>query len=375
MVSVTANRRIRVRAGICALVKRKLRGEGRIIAQKNTEVKPNDLIGKYHSLPGFVSVDLAGGLNASPMEIPKFLQTPLGHVIAKGQPLASKKGMIRRANVISPTDGIFEGIDQKTGEARIRLLPKEVALVSGVYGIIHDIDSKKGEVTIKTMITELYGVAGVGNEREGILNVIGGAGDTINKINIDVSHGGQILVLGSLALEETVKHAFKSGVSGVISGGVNLKDYLAMGGKIKALEKVSDIGISLLVTEGFGGIPIGEDMFEILRKHSGKFALIQGNLGRVLLPSDDSNSILTCRKVEFPLVEALSESPQLSIEEIKVGLKVRLISPPFMGSQGEVIAIDNNPTKLESGILTYLATVGTKMRKVKVPFSNLEIIG
>ncbi len=357
------------------LIKRKLRGEGKILARINTEVSPHDVIGHYKLALGFTKVNLARELNVSVADIPKYLKKAVGQTIFKGELLAFKKGLFGQAEITAPTDGIFESLDPKTGEATFKLIPKEVALTSGVFGVIQNVDYEKGEVIIKSMMTEIYGIFGTGSEKEGFINVVSGAADLVSKEAINETHRGQILVAGSLIQEATIKKAMGCSVSGIICGGLNMDDYSSMATSLYPLKKVgTEIGISIIATEGFGLLPIGDDFHELLKKYSGKFAIIQGNVGRLLLPSDDPNSILSCRKVSLPLKEAMGAKPELVVEELKVGSKVRLIAPPFMAAQGEVLAIDNTPTRLESGILTYLLTVGTRIKKIRVPSSNVEII-
>lgn len=373
--TLLANRRIRINPNICTLVKRKLRGPGRISAQKNIEVSPGDVLGHYKLSRGFTRVDLARDLRVSAPEVPKFLKKTVGQTVFKGELLADKKNLFGAAKILAPTDGIFESLEPKTGIATFKLIPKDASLTSGVFGVIENVDSEKGEITIKSMTTEVYGIIGTGSEKEGFINLISGAGDLVRKEEINDNYRGQILVAGSLIMEATIKKALNCGVSGIVCGGLNTDDYLAMATSLNPLKRVgTEIGISIVATEGFGIIPIGEDIYELFKKYSGKFAIIQGNLGRLLLPSNDPDSILTCRKVGLPYQEALGVRPELAVEEIKVGVKARLTAPPFMGLQGTIESIDGSPTKLASGILTYLVTLATKTKKIKVPYSNLEII-
>lgn len=373
--TLLANRRMRIKPSSCLLIKRKLKGPGRILAQKNTPVSPSDILGHYKLTLGFTKVNLVHELGISPSDVPKYLKKAVGQTVFKGELLGFKKNLFGSSQVIAPTDGIFESLEEKTGQATLKLIPKEYALTSGVFGVVENVDQEKGEVLIKSMMTEVYGVLGTGTEKEGFINVVSGSGDLVNKENINNSHRGQIIVAGSLVLESTIKKALSCSVAGIICGGLNMDDYIAMAASINPLQRIgTEIGVSIIATEGFGIIPIGDDFFEILKRYSGKFAIIQGNLGRLLLPSDDPDSILTCRKVGLPFKEALGSKPGLSVEEIKLGSKVRLIAPPFMGAQGIVASIDGSPTKLASGISTYLVTVETKTKKIKVPYSNVEII-
>lgn len=371
-----ANQRIRIIPGICKLVKRTLKGPGRILAQKNTEIAPHDVLGHYKLTTGYTKVNLSSELNISPSESGKYLKKKVGQTVYKGELLAFKKNFFGTSQIIAPTDSILEGLDEKTGEVALRFIPKDIALTSGVFGVVQEVDPQRGEIIIKCLTTEVYGIFGTGNEKEGFLNVISGWGDLLDASKISISNRGQILVAGSLVKQEIIKKALTCNVSGIICGGLNMDDYLSMAISLEPSKRVgTEIGISLIATEGFGLIPVGEDFREVLRNHHSRFAIINGNLGRLLLPSNDPDSILSCRKVELSEKGAQGIRPELTISEIEVGLKVRLIWPPFMGIQGIVRAIDETPTKLDSGISTYMLTIETKTRKIRVPYSNVEIIG
>lgn len=370
-----ANHRIRVNLRICRLVKRTLKGPGTILASKNTEVSPHDVLGRYKLTAGFTRVNIAQELSVRPEEVKRYLKKEVGRTVFKGELLALKKGLFGSSQIIAPTDSIFESLNDKTGEVSLRLIPKDVSLTSGVFGVVQDIDAVRGEVSIKCMSTEVYGIFGTGSEKEGFINVISGPGDLVNASQITAAHRGQILVAGSLVMEETIKKALTCNVNGIICGGLNMDDYISMAISLVPSKRVgTEIGISLIATEGFGLLPIGEDFQEIFRSHNNKFAIVNGNLGMILLPSNDPDSILGCRKVSLPDNQALGARPELGISEIKIGLKVRLVWPPFMGTQGVVSRIDETPTTLDSGISTYMLTIETKTRKMRVPYSNVEII-
>lgn len=318
MQALFANRRMRIKPHNCMVIKRQLKGVGNILVSKNVEVSPHDVIGHYKQVAGFTKVNAAEELGISAGEVPKLLKKAVGQTVFKGELIAQKNGLFNKGQIIATTDGIFQSVDEKTGEITFRLIPKEAALTAGVFGVVEQVDGQKGEVTIKSMMTEVYGVYGTGTEKEGFINVISGAADLVSKDKINITHKGQILVAGSLIMDTVIKKALGSGVSGIICGGLNMADYLAMATSLNPQKRVgSEIGISIIASEGFGAIPMGDDFFEILSRYAGKFAIIQGNMGRILLPSDDPNSILSCRKVGLPLKEALGVRPEIRVAEIK----------------------------------------------------------
>ncbi len=193
MQTLFANRRIRVKPNNCMMIKRQLKGYGSLSVQKNVEVSPHDVIGHYKQVAGFNKVNAAEELSVNPGEVPKLLKKAVGQTVFKGELIAEKKGLFKSAQVVASTDGIFQSVDEKTGEITFRLIPKEAALTAGVFGVVEQVDGQKGEVTIKSMMTEIYGVYGTGIEKEGFINVISGASDLASRDNINVTHKGQIL--------------------------------------------------------------------------------------------------------------------------------------------------------------------------------------
>ncbi len=135
-----------------------------------------------------------------------------------------------------------------------------------------------------------------------------------------------------------------------------------------------EVGISLIATEGFGPIPIGEDIYPHLQTHQEKYVFINGNSGSMLLPSLESNSIISLRRVALPGKGVIEHVQEVSVRSIKIGDRVRIVGSPFIGSQGKVLSIDQGVTTLPSGTQTYIITIETSSQKIRVPYPNVEVI-
>lgn len=373
--NLLANIRFRVRPNRITHVRRALVGKGKLLVSKNEEIKPDDILGKSTLTSGFSVINLAKKLGVSPQEGLKYVQRPIGKTIFKGELLAFKKGILGKKFITAPTDGLIENYSSKTGELRIEFLPKEIPLTAGVVGIVERIDQKTGEVFIKTRVTEVYGVFGSGKERNGVLTILGGRGDLLHSSKIEDSLRQHVIVAGALIYGEALRKAAGLGVYGIISGGLNVADYSSIINTLDPRSRIgSDVGLSIFATEGFGPLPIGEDIYQILKSFHSKFVMIHGNTNRLILPDSNPDSILALRKTSLPIAKLPPIAPEVKLEGIKIGGKVRIIWPPFMGSQGLVVGIDQTVTLLESGISTYLVTVETSSRKIKVPYTNIEHI-
>ncbi|MBI2595136.1 hypothetical protein HYW46_00175 [Candidatus Daviesbacteria bacterium] len=374
-MNLIANVRTRIWANRVSHVKRYMAGKVQLNVKIGEEVQPQDVLGTALISAGFSSVNIAKMLGVPPSEGGKYLQRALGKIIYKGELLAFKKGMFGEKAIKAPTDGLVEFYDDKTGELRLQLMPKTVSLIAGVFGIIDDVNYDKNEVTIKTMVTEVFGILGSGKERGGILDIIGNQGGLVNQSQIKVTMHQHVLVAGSLVDGSVLKSAAGFGLSGIICGGLNVNDYKAITGGVDPGTRFgTDIGISVMATEGFGLLPMGDDIFSLIEPFNNKFVFIHGNARKLLLPTATSDSILTMRKIDLALNKSPDITPEVEMGEISIGNKVRIVWPPFMGLQGQVLAIDQTPTVLDSGISTILLTIETLKQKLRVPFVNIEII-
>lgn len=381
-MELTANLRERVKKDSVIRVKRSLSGAGRISVQPGQELLPQDILGQYQLTAGFVSINIAKPLGVSGKDAESYIQRKKGEKIYKGELLAMKSGLFGKKVLTSPTDGVLEEYNSISGELKMKYLPKNMTLTAGVYGIVEEVNAQNGEVIIKTMATEVYGVFGSGKERSGILKILSEKSNLMGQNQVERNMKGQIIVTGALVYREALQHAVAYGVAGIISGGLNSHDFISMSGRIDSQTRMqpssrvgTDIGISVVAVEGFGPIQVGEDIFEEINEYDGKFVFISGNSAKLILPVMDMDIIMTLRNIVLPPRARVPEKQaEVIIREIIVGSKIRIIWPPFVGSQGKVVDIDKTPTTLPSGVSTYMLTVETPHKKIKVPYPNVELI-
>lgn len=350
-------------------------GHGKIQAVVGQEVVPSDILGEGQTTSGFRTIYLSKELNLPPKQALACLKRDLHKTIYKGELLASFDYLfgLKKKVLLSPVDGILDYYDFQKGELRLKLLPKALKLVSGVYGVIEGIDQERGTVLIRTLADLVFGVVGTGKERGGILEVVDGAGGLISSKQISEQMEGKIIAGGGIFFSDALEKAMSVGVGGFVCGGMESSDLRKInGGLVK--KRWEDVGLSLLVTEGFGFLPIGADIFSLLKAYHGNFVFLDGNLKRLILPSNEENCIIYIRRTKLPLDFHPQSGSEIKWGDLKPGEKVRVVSAPFLGLQGVIISIDKLPTLLPSGIKTFLVTVETDAKKIKVPFMNLEII-
>lgn len=371
--------RLRIEKDVIIRIFRTLTGKGKISVSEGAEVIPSDIIGTANIASGFRIISLAEVLSVAPNQVEKYLRRSLGQRIFKGELLAYKSGWILGGKkiVLSPTDGVLDFLNPQTGELKMTFLPKKMDLPSGVYGIVESVNSEKGLVIIRTQASIIHGIFGSGKIRDGTLQSISRKDELISKSMISPSLDGKVLIGGGLIFKDAISAAISAGVSGIISGGINAKDYRSMAsGRLIFPKKLeNDIGVSLVICEGFGSIPLGEDIYELLKSYDGRFISLDGNKSIINLPSFQSSSISRVKKTKLPPLQNGNLSDESTpFVDLEKGCKVRVIGNSYLGEQGEIVALDQTETILPSSIKAFLATIKTKSRKIKVPVANLEVI-
>lgn len=374
--------RLRTERDVITRVTRLLKGAGRFNVSVGGEVTPDEILGSSIISAGFRTLDLQAALSVSGREVGKYLQRQIGQRIYKGELLARRKrGFLAGEKlVIAPTDGVLDFLNEKTGELKISFLPKKMDLPAGVFGIVEKVDNERGLVVMRTQVSIIHGLFGTGKLCDGTLHILAKNDDLIGSNLIQPESEDHILVGGSLFLKETITSAISNGVSGIITGGINAGDYKGMaGGRLSFPRNFDfDIGVSVVVCEGFGSIPIGDDIFTVLQEFEGKFVFLDGNKSQIFLPSPSKSSMGKVRSTKLPPLESniqTKDGSQTNFLDLKPGFKVRVIGNSYTGEQGKIIALNDSVTMMASGIKAIMATIETKRRKIQLPVANLEIIG
>lgn len=299
-------------------------------------------------------VKVAHVLGISRKSVKKHLLRSIGDRIYQGEIIARKKGVlgVGRRELRSPVDGVITDIDQN-GDIIVKFLPMPVRLVAGAPGLVTNV--REDSITVRTFGTEIKGASGLGKTREGVIKVIAKANEFIIPQKIDASCQGRIVVGGSYLDRAAIEKALTIGVKGIVVGGIDYRDFLSLGIN-------SDVGITIVVTEGFGNVTMGKDVYEAFSKLNDKFAFANGLERSILIPEDE---------------KVVDDKPlQREVwQELQVGNVVRYFRADAEELVGVVEEISENEIELDSGLPAILATIKfLSGAKVKAPAANLEII-
>ncbi|MDP6440038.1 MAG: hypothetical protein QGH74_10415, partial [Candidatus Brocadiia bacterium] len=175
------------------------------------------------------------------------------------------------------------------------------------------------------------------------------------------------------ARAELLSAARKVGVAAVVAGGIRaqeLKEVLGYDIGV-AVTGAEQIGLTLMLTEGFGRIPIARRTFELLDRLEGLEASACGATqirAGVLRPE-------VIVPLEGAILEATEGEPAAEADGIAQGDAVRIIRRPHFGLIGEVVELAADPVRVETEALVRVLRVRADDGEVlTVPRANTEII-
>jgi len=223
-------------------------------------------------------VDVADVLGVDAPDAEYFMTKKIGEETTSDEIIAVRpKFFFFRSERIckSPVNGVIKEISRgKVLIQEIRQLEVRAYIPGTVVGELAD----EG-VVVKTTAMLIQGAFGVGGETHGELMVIQSPNDIITDKDISLNCEGKILVGGSLVTLEALQKAVATGVKGIIVGGIEQKDLVDFLGYEIGIPITGDedIGITLILTEGFGRIPIADKTFRLLQSFSGRQACMNGS--------------------------------------------------------------------------------------------------
>lgn len=350
-------------------IRRSLETPGKISVKKGEKVQAEDIIAEGALTSGFRSLALAEILGVKSKDADRFLLKKEGERVYPGEIIAKRRSFfgLSKRTVSSPIEGTFGGYDLESGFLRLEFLPQIQRLVATCEGEVEEVPDRK-TVIISCFVSKILGVCGSGRTREGILKVIAQKDDFLLPSAIDETSSGKIIVGGALVSKAALNKAITIGVSGIIAGGIGARDFFEIGGvSTSPFWTSSDIGLTLVLTEGFGRRDISDEIFSHLAKNNGRYVLIDGD-----------QAVLTIPQLPGPREESLDKDRKTYKDwverEINIGDRVRIIDYDFLGLEGIVKSVGTKSTTILGGLETYMVEIETKKGKIEVPYQNIEIL-
>jgi hypothetical protein len=355
------------------LKERRLPLKGSVNALVGDDVSPESVIAKT-DLPGNVQmVNVANQLNVDASDVEAVMIASEGSQISKNELIAETNGIFGyfKSQVHSPVDGTVESISNITGQVVIREAPIPVAVDAYIKGVVHEVIHNEG-VVIKSYGSFVQGIFGIGGESRGSIKMLSETRDSeISAEMINSELQGLIVVGGSFISLEAYKKALKCKVAGVVVGGFNYYDLEEILGYTLgvAITGSEDLITSLIVTEGYGKIQMGQQTFDLLRDNSGRLASINGATQiragvirpEIIIPNNTSREENNAR-------DAKKTSGMIE------GSLVRVIRSPNFGAIGAVKELPAELRQMESETMVRVAIIKIDNKLFEIPRSNLEVV-
>ena len=346
--------------------------KGDVLVKAGDSLKPDTIVASTN-LPGNVQMPKVSNiLNIDPKDVVEALKVKEGQSIKKGDLIAETSGIFGmfKSSVESPVDGTIESISQSTGRVVVREAPIPVEVDAYVKGVVDEVVENEG-IVLSSNAAFIQGIFGIAGEKRGELALVSSSpSEELKADQISSEMEGKILIGGSFLSLEAYKKALSMNVAGIVVGGFNYYDLKAilgynLGVAITGTEKLNT---ALIVTEGYGSIPMSEATYSLLKDNVGNAASINGATQiragvirpEIVIPLENSNTD--------------NDSESKMPEGIQEGSTVRVIRSPNFGKIGKVTSLPSELNKMESETMVRVAEINIDGSNFLIPRANLEMV-
>jgi len=365
---------LKVTTRITHRAKRLLPIPGDVLVKKGDSVNARDVVAQTF-MPGDITpINLANLLSMPPQDVPECMLKKEGDRVAVGDPIARTKGIFGmfKNEYKSKNEGTIESISNVTGQMIIRGAPIPVQVLAFLTGTVVEVIPGEG-VVVENDVSFIQGIFGIGGETFGKIVMACKTPDHELTEDLITPEMKDCIVIGGARMSyKAIQRAKEVGAAAVVSGGIDdqdLKQFLGydLGVAITGQERM---GLTLVVTEGFGEIAMANRTFELLSNRQGDDAAVNG--------ATQIRAGVMRPEILVPLTAEAKSSevePKHADGQLEVGAPVRVIRDPYFGLIGEVSLLPTEPTVLDSGSKARVLEVKFNSgESVVVPRANVELI-
>ncbi len=353
---------------------RRLPMKGLVLARVGETVQREQVVARTE-LPGNVrTMNIVNRLGIAADELHTFMLKKEGDAVRKGETIAASRPLIKwfKTTVEAEVDGVVESVSAITGQVLLREPPLPVEVLAYVDGNIVEVIADEG-VVVETRGAFVQGIFGVGGEAYGPLHVLSDApGQDLTVEMIDAESTGRIIVGTGLVTHAVIDKARQVGAAGIIGGGMHDSDLRNLLGYDLgvAITGAEDIGLTVIVTEGFGRIAMARRTFDILHACHGRQASLSG--------ATQIRAGVMRPEIIVPDLESappVAEKDAAHGEGMSEGDPLRVIRAPYFGHIGKVGRLIAELQKVESGASVRVLEVEFEDgSRAVVPRANVELI-
>lgn len=346
---------------------------GEVVVEEGAKVQPHQVVARTF-LPGKVEiVNVANKMGVDQSDVPGAMLKKEGDGVAQGEVIAEAKSLfgLLSSRATATLAGTIESISGVTGQVVLRGPPQPIEVDAYIEGQVLEVVPDQG-VVVESSGTLIQGIFGIGGETTGEIAVVSSSPrEVLNDDSLSADLRGRVVVGGSLVTGAALEKAIELGIRGVVAGGFDDQDLRRFLGHDLgvAITGHENLGVTLIVTEGFGRIDMAPRTFRLLKRHQGQRASING--------ATQIRAGVIRPEVIIPLQGTAPQSLDRPGEHgMDVGSTVRIIRNPWFGKLGRVASLPSEPARLDSGSRARVVSVWVEglEEPVSVPRANVEII-
>ncbi len=347
---------------------------GDVYAKVGDEVGYDTIIAKTQLSgdPEIVKVAAMLGFASKPSDLPAYMKKNVGDSVTEGEVIAGYSvffGLLKKW-ATSPINGIVESLSTVTGQVVIRGLPIPVEIEAYIPGRVVEVLPREGAV-IETNAAFIQGIFGIGGEAHGEIKMaVDSPDEELSADAITPGDRGRVLIGGSMVTLDALRKGAEVGVSCIVAGGVRHSDIKTfMGEEIGvAITGQEEVGLTLIITEGFGRMRMSQRTFGLLRRFEGYPASVNG--------ATQIRAGVMRPEIIIPHGEGQKEASggELSAGMVP-GTPVRIIRQPYFGAIGKVVSLPVELQQVQSRSKVRVLEVELDDGSIiTVPRANVEII-
>jgi hypothetical protein len=362
---------------------RLLTAPGEVTVRVGEAVTSETVVARQASVDKPTTLFVASELGVQNKTVSRYLTKSIGSSYQAGEVIARTRHGLRTVSVTAPSAGTLTAVDEAAGTVTFSTSSEPITLQALVNGEVERVVPERGAVIRGTGI-RIFGILGFGTEAIGQLVVGSDRPDReLTPDQVRDAWKGRIVVCGMTVGVPALNKLRQAGVAGIIIGSIaesDVRRFLApaTGGTETPLgafwngrhpeapfaAAAESAPFVIVVTEGFGRVPMAEPLYNFLREHAGQVASIQA---------------ATCvgndlRRPEIYITSQGRNDGQRASDELLPGRPVRLVGTRHLG----IIATCRSAAfqqHTEAGIATTVAQVELPSGEQRVvPVANLEVL-
>ncbi len=270
------------------------------------------------------------------------------------QPIAGKDPR-RGRRLLAPVNGMIVYVGG--GRIIMQATPQFIDLEAGVRGTVSRVYPGRG-VAVETTGALVQGVWGSGKTVIATLRMEPPTGiDTIPLEALDTTYKNEIVVTTHPLTPQSLRVAEARNFAGLVAPSM----------PIQLINRVAQLEKAVLLTEGFGTIPMNEMAVTALKDFDSYQAVLDAYLPRRW--EARRPELVIHRRTEDTL------TPPDFRQTLRRGMRVRITRAPYTGQIGKISDLPERPLALENGLAVPVARVDLVSGTVEIPLANLELSG